>query len=220
MTLNPRKVKSAHVNKEDHVLFCDAVEKASAISLEVPIFVEIGTHFCKGSLAIISMLKKLGRRSKFLTFDIAWPVMGRYPREHWNRKVKNQEGICETEFHEMEGRLGVDLVNSGEVAWVFVDGCHCEECVRSEVNAWAPSIAVGGYLLLHDCDPRYEESEPDQPYHGNEPRSFGVWKVSEENEILKRDFFLESETSAVWMTRRGRSKPYLFGGMRVFKKNA
>lgn len=33
---------------------------------------------------------------------------------------------------------------------VFVDGCHCTSCVTADINAWAPKILPGGFLVFHD----------------------------------------------------------------------
>jgi len=36
------------------------------------------------------------------------------------------------------------------LSFVFIDGCHCYDCVISDLRNWTPLIEVGGVVVLHD----------------------------------------------------------------------
>jgi len=36
---------------------------------------------------------------------------------------------------------------------VFVDGGHTEEAAQADYRAWAPHVAPGGFLVIHDVFP-------------------------------------------------------------------
>lgn len=40
--------------------------------------------------------------------------------------------------------------NGGPIDYLFVDGCHEEECIRGDIAAWLPRMKVGGIMLFHD----------------------------------------------------------------------
>lgn len=37
--------------------------------------------------------------------------------------------------------------------WMFIDGCHCENCVRDDMVAYDSKLVDGGYMLFHDTLP-------------------------------------------------------------------
>lgn len=166
---------------------------------------EIGTHQGRGAAAIIKCLNKLGCHSRFLTFDIDYenfPLIQRrrfYPRTMWaeNGEPVANIGPCKGEFHEMRGDEGTTVLNPERdfVAWVWVDGCHCFDCVKKEIDAWAPLIVPGGFLLFHDCSPVYDPTKPDQEYHGKEAVPFGVIEAIEKSPIVAEEFELWVKTS-------------------------
>jgi predicted O-methyltransferase YrrM len=81
---------------------------------------------------------------------------------------------------EVAGRALADL----SFALVFIDGSHSLEEVRRDFASWAPRIAPGGCLAVHDlfddpCDGgqgpvRVFESYRDSPDWGEEPRTLSL----------------------------------------------
>lgn len=82
--------------------------------------------------------------------------------------------------------------------WVFIDGDHGDECVRSDVNVTLPLVREGGHLILHDIDhgtvdsgsrgprimfeelaARYETAEHVDPTPQPWAHGIGVVRVSE-----------------------------------------
>ncbi|RFS85144.1 class I SAM-dependent methyltransferase [Actinomadura spongiicola] len=50
------------------------------------------------------------------------------------------------------------------LALLFIDGGHAEEHARGDYEGWAPHIAVGGALVIHDVFPDPEDGGQ-APYH-------------------------------------------------------
>ena len=40
----------------------------------------------------------------------------------------------------------------GELEFVFIDGEHCYEAAKADIEAWWPKIRAGGLLMGHDYD--------------------------------------------------------------------
>ena len=91
----------------------------------------------------------------------------------------------------------VELIVAELIVWVFLDGCHCEECVRGELEAYSKRIPPGGYLLLHDCAEEYRDYPADQTYHGGLPREFRVIQEAERFLEENPNFELVETTPAV-----------------------
>lgn len=64
------------------------------------------------------------------------------------------------------------------IGLLFIDSLHSARSVRADVAAWAPFLAQGGWLALHDYT-----SDPAHPYHGvaiaaDELERSGDWEVA------------------------------------------
>lgn len=111
--------------------------------------------------------------------------------------------------------MDLPLLVKGDVAWIFIDGCHCYECVSSEIVAWKDRILPGGLIVFHDVDSRYEKTKDCQWYHGDLRSQGGVYKAVIESKLEEFDFSVIHENPAA--QRRNRMR-YL-GGMRIYKRN-
>jgi hypothetical protein len=49
--------------------------------------------------------------------------------------------------------------------WVWVDGCHCYQCVERDLQNYGDRLMPGGELLFHDASPRMQGRDP-QTYEG------------------------------------------------------
>jgi hypothetical protein len=55
-----------------------------------------------------------------------------------------------------------------ELHWVFLDGCHCYECVWRDIAVYAPRLVHGGELVFHDASPPGQGREPQDIYPGHQ----------------------------------------------------
>lgn len=60
------------------------------------------------------------------------------------------------------------------VAWLFVDACHCRNCVAADIDAWAPKITQGGALLFHDTEHKPGQRLSFPHPHGRQHCKVGV----------------------------------------------
>ena len=37
------------------------------------------------------------------------------------------------------------------IGFIFIDGCHCAECVKKDFFLWAPKLVPGGVMAFHDA---------------------------------------------------------------------
>lgn len=41
-------------------------------------------------------------------------------------------------------------IEDGSLDFVFLDACHCYDCVKKDIEAWVPKVRVGGIVSGHD----------------------------------------------------------------------
>lgn len=46
------------------------------------------------------------------------------------------------------------------IHWLFIDGCHCHDCVAKDTELYYPKLAPGGYLAYHDASPKAQGRDP------------------------------------------------------------
>ena len=47
-----------------------------------------------------------------------------------------------------------------EVHWIFIDGCHCAECVIRDAKCYIPKLVKGGIIAFHDTSPLFQGKHP------------------------------------------------------------
>lgn len=244
--IRPDRIRQATVTDQEHVLLLASLEAAVKVHLEPrmmtelcpitppvelgrPTFVELGTHKGLGSICVLEVLAKLRvDDARFLTFDLDFKITplkvsrrSFYARDEWAKNVVPQ--LCaaptvDAEFHEMPSWEGVGkLAREDRVVWLFVDGCHCEECVTRDIEAWVPKVVPGGLVLFHDFAEEYTRVETPpgggQRYHGD-TRRIGVWDA-----VIKQEEAALAEFDAVADSppkRRGARR--WFGGLRIYRR--
>lgn len=170
------------------------IELASELQIENPAFVELGTFKGIKARNFIVALNKLNCVSKFFSVDLNPFIkhLNFYPRVEWEKRCNDIEGVCVAKFLEGQTVDMAPLFKDSEIAWLFVDACHCYECVSSEIMLYTPKLAVGSFMLFHDTKKRQD----DQWIGHNPPRKYGVLKAIEESQDLKNQFKLLYETRA------------------------
>jgi len=140
---------------------------------------------------------------------------------HIQPKLKFYPKVKAT-FHEVPGKRAARLIAPHKdiaVYWIFIDGCHCRECVTDELAAWAPIIEPGGFICCHDYDPGYQDPKDNprlmgQRYHDNEPRKIAVYEAVEG----LRHNVLGNFEEVARVSANDRGNGVLFGGLIVLRK--
>jgi hypothetical protein len=185
------------------------------------LFVEFGTHLAGTSKAIITVLNDLGCESTFIGLDIAklqnHARGGTFrARDMWENECSSisSVGPCSAQFIEGSSFEIAQRVRS-PVTWVFVDGCHCYDCVAKDISSWGEKVVPGGFLLAHDCHPDYKNYKEEQFYHGDKPVGFGVIQAVNDAVLLKEEFDFICQTPPKPLSRNR-----LFGGLQVYRRKA
>ena len=120
----------------------------------------------------------------------------------WEKRCLGLKGTCTQYF--LEGKTTDRATNfkDGSIVWLFIDACHCFECVSKEIELYTPKIAAGGYILFHDTAMQQHE----QWVTHNPPRRYGVTKAIAKSIELKNQFTFVHES-------RSRN------GTQIWKKN-
>jgi hypothetical protein len=169
-------------------LLLGTLELASELSYNNPAFVELGTFKGINARNFIVALNKLGKQCRFFSVDFnPWNKrLHFYPKEEWQARCDSITGTCVQGF--LEGKT-IDRVkdfSDGEIAWLFVDACHCFECVRDEIKLYTPKLMIGGYMIFHDTMiPQNEQWVTHDP-----ARSYGVKRAINQSVELKNQFKL------------------------------
>jgi hypothetical protein len=196
------------------------LEKAS--ELPAPrFFVEFGTHLAGTSKVIIQALNELQCASVFAGMDIAKPQDhargGKFvARDMWEQECSGIASIgpCKARFIEGQSFELAKTIND-PVTWVFVDGCHCYDCVAKDIQSWGEKVVPGGYLLAHDCHPDYKGYQEQQFYHGTKAVGFGVIEAVADSKLLKDQFDFICQTPPKPLSRNR-----LFGGLQVYRRKS
>jgi hypothetical protein len=103
--------------------------------------------------------------------------------------------------------------DSGDLVWLLVDDCHCEDCNEAIIKTWLPGMVPGGIVAFHHCDDAYRFKKIEA--HGSLHSMHGLYRSVVRSKIIRDEFTLIHKSPAIhW--RRGK----LFGGMRAYQKNA
>ncbi|MBT2444634.1 class I SAM-dependent methyltransferase [Streptomyces sp. ISL-36] len=83
----------------------------------------------------------------------------------------------------------VAKVWAGELGFVFIDGGHTDEHATADFEGWAPKVAAGGVLVIHDVfpDPRDGGQAPYRIYlRALESGDFEEVSVTDSLRVLRR----------------------------------
>lgn len=177
---------------------------------ENPFFIEIGVFKARGSKMMLQVLGDEMRQCHVINTDISKDAL-----RNWRRRM----GVAEYQ------NVKRDYVGGGlkavverfkfepeSVSWIFVDGCHCFECCHGDLILAKTLVHPGGFLIVHDTDPRHDQGPKDQNYHGKPGRAFGVQKALKEAR-LEEDYMLQDDIPGL----PGRLRP-IRAGMRVYRR--
>lgn len=165
----------------------ETIEEAAKIAPEgVNWFVELGTFKGINARNFIIALNKLKHACLFASVDFN-PLNKRlhfYPKVEWEARCKLIDGLCTQHF--FEGKTVDRAISFPEnrIAWLFVDACHCFDCVTEEIEVYEPKIVSGGYILFHDTN----IEQQDQWVTHEIPKPGGVKKAIKKSKVLHENF--------------------------------
>jgi hypothetical protein len=168
-------------------------------SAEWPTFVEVGTLYGFTSEAIARMLLTLRFGCDFYTID----------KKNWgNARGQMSKVEDPVRAKALEGNSWDAVAEiPGDIAWCFIDACHCYDCAAKDIIAFAPRIGTAGLLLFHDTHPH-----PRRSGHG----AINVAHAIADSKIMQKHFELVYEVPPV--PERGKSKVKPWGGLRVYQR--
>lgn len=179
-TLDTKKFFRGWINVEEMDAFVGSIEHAA--QLPCPNFCEIGVKHAGSSLCITQVLNELGRPSTLFCIDV-----DKKAGEHFKKNVP-QNGDCKSTFiHGCSWKVSDRVPN--ELAWLFIDGCHCLECTCCDIGAYCDKVVPNGLVIMHDCDYRVQLRPPSQKCGGIR-KKVGVYDAMMNHEFLKKNFYM------------------------------
>ena len=145
--------------------FLKLVASLAEKAFEKPTIVNIGVFRC----ASMYCLRAGSPKARIIGIDIE------------KCTVPIQKGL-EAEFVTGDSRVVVSApMFKDPIHVLFIDGDHHYEVVKADIDNWAPKIAMGGFLVLHDCYPT-PKSLRANPYIEGVNRAVSEWFAVNKNE--------------------------------------
>jgi len=184
------------ITNRDIKILTKTIKKAVSLCRN-PVFVEVGINRARTSASIMKTLNALKIKSKLVCVDKSL-----YAQKCWKTKCQDRVGFCASEFILSDSWSFTPKEKN--LAWVFIDACHCYECVKRDIEHWAPLVMPGGFLLFHDAAKIMMTRTNPKSYHGdNIIRPIGVYKALEDWDC--KEFIFYGKSDAV-LSKRDRWK--------------
>lgn len=180
--------------------------------------VEVGTLRGKTTCGILRVVEIMGWRDvDVLTIDTEKNALSSAKSLIDGMSGKRKNHVI---FANSTARKHFDLVPDfckREIAWAFIDGCHCENCVLDDISAIAPCMISGAEISFHDSDNQHEHGMlVHERYHGDGvKRLYGAATAIVKSPHMK-DFELVEKVTA--QKRPSGAPTPLFGGLQVWRK--
>ena len=138
-------------------------------------FVELGTRHAQTSLWLYKKLQRLKPKG-FRQFGVDFSATA---ERKWKEVFRrSRPGPTFVKMDTVNAAVDVPM---GDLAWVFVDACHCFSCASQDILCWGARLDVGAYLVVHDTTERrkdytknFQHYDPDSKVA---TRPFGVWQA-------------------------------------------
>jgi predicted O-methyltransferase YrrM len=146
-----------------------ALYAAASAATEVGDLVEIGTYQGKSAILLGAAARAGGRM--LLTVDhhrgseehqVGWeyhdpslvdPAVGMIDTLPQARRAVALAGLEDAVVLVVGRSVEVARLWKGEAGFVFIDGGHTDEAAQADYAGWAPKLAPGGLLAIHDVFP-------------------------------------------------------------------
>ena len=147
MPVDLTDIKKPKIHPEEFPIFGESVlsawEKASGC------YVEIGTNKAKGTAALMQLFSRYQLTATIHTIDLAEYAQAAFLAQWKKFGVDLDVFFLYGSSHDPEI---IDRVKEG-ICWLWIDGCHCFDCVSTDIELWFPKVVDGGFILFHDCNP-------------------------------------------------------------------
>ncbi|MFF3320234.1 class I SAM-dependent methyltransferase [Streptomyces sp. NPDC003035] len=145
---------------------------AEAAKLELPLL-EVGTYCGRSTILLADAAREAGTVA--VTVDhhrgseeqqpgweyhdptVVDPEVGLMDTLPTFRRTLRRAGLEEHVIAVVGRSPQVAKVWAGELGLVFIDGGHTDEHATADYEGWAPKVAVGGLLVIHDVFPNPED---------------------------------------------------------------
>jgi len=149
------------------------------------VFVEIGTNKGKSLACLLQALNALGQRRQVYCVDPFENAAKFFP----TRVARFAGEIPCRHIRLPSQRRDAGIIVTEPIAWLFIDGCHCYDCVLGDIDQWVPKVITGGTVVFHDFCPRFNYSKRDYCEVVKAKRRWGVWpafKTSQNVQSLEK----------------------------------
>lgn len=191
------------------------IRVAPIIRKERALVVEVGTLSGRTTRGIMDVLHRLDVPVNVCAIDKEASSMAK-----WGVNAKRfKSDLVYTEFFHGDSS---DIINrcfgKKKIAWAFVDGCHCQDCVTKDIEAIDRRMLVGGHICFHDAGDQCSRGMlVHERYHGDgKDRFYGVSEAIEESTCM-RSYRLFKKVDPI--PRPGGPTP-IRGGLQVWERVA
>lgn len=134
------------------------------------VFVEIGVNKGKSTAAIYQLLNREGQRRKVYSIDPTGMALKFWPlrRDRFAGDLQVQHIALPSQDPEAKRAV------HEPIAWLFIDGCHCFDCVLEDIDIWCPKVSLGGLAVFHDYDQGPCYRKRDHCHRAGQERRWGV----------------------------------------------
>jgi len=147
------------------------------------VFVELGVKRAVTSLYLYVLLSFMKVNFELYCID-SDPRSFIYFKKNLQDKITKANPAKFFEMSTVDAAQIIDILPN----WIFVDACHCFECVTIDINLWGAKLKEKGHLVLHDTTSRRDHYQKN--FQHNNTRKFGVTRAVKENKMLHSNFKL------------------------------
>jgi len=135
-----------HLSNDEKIKLCELASK-----IRCGIFLEIGSYLGASSCFIAAGIKKVEINSKLYCID-TWQndSMTEGNRDTYTEFLKNTSKYNELIFPIRSSSVGASKMFDEKIDFLFIDGDHSYEGVKSDVDAWLPKLNAGALVIFHD----------------------------------------------------------------------
>jgi predicted O-methyltransferase YrrM len=146
-----------------------ALYAAACEGAKVGPLVEIGTYLGKSAILLAAAAAKHGRKLvtvdhhrgseehqpgwEYHEPDLVDPQAGRIDTLPGARRTLREAGVEDAVVLVVGRSPDIAALWSTPLGFVFIDGGHTDEAARADYAGWAPHVAPGGLLAIHDVFP-------------------------------------------------------------------
>ena len=143
--------------------------------------VEIGTRRAGTSMQILTALREINRQASFYGVDKDPAARGR-----WKRRLRLQKGgrqVAKFILGESQQVRRDWRPEDVPLDWIFIDGCHCEECALWDIEHWGGLVERGGEIVIHDTTRKRLHYQ--KLFQHDHTRRFGVVEAVKRSKLLR-----------------------------------